>query len=123
MSSQPPVDEKEVFNSARRITDPEVRARFLESACGNDRQALQRVQALLSVHVTKDTFLESPVIDVDATGLLPVAEQPGDQIGPYKLLEPIGEGGMGVVYLAEQSEPVERRVAVKIIKPGMDTVA
>jgi WD40 repeat protein/serine/threonine protein kinase/Tfp pilus assembly protein PilF len=121
MSSQPPVDEKEVFNSARRITDPEVRARFLESACGNDRQALQRVQALLSVHITKDTFLESPVIDVDATGVLPVAEQPGDQIGPYKLLEPIGEGGMGVVYLAEQSEPVERRVAVKIIKPGMDT--
>ena len=61
------------------------------------------------------------MIDVDATKLLPVAEQPGDQIGSYKLLEPLGEGGMGVVYLAEQSEPVQRRVAVKIIKPGMDT--
>ncbi len=61
------------------------------------------------------------MIDVDATKLLPLAEQPGDQIGPYKLLEPLGEGGMGVVYLAEQSEPVQRRVAVKIIKPGMDT--
>ena len=51
----------------------------------------------------------------------PVTEQPGDSIGPYKLLQQIGEGGMGVVYMAEQTEPVERRVALKIIKPGMDT--
>ena len=50
-------------------------------------------------------------------------EQAGSLIGPYKLLQQIGEGGMGVVYMAEQSEPVERRVALKIIKPGMDTQA
>ena len=53
--------------------------------------------------------------------LPPIAERPGTQIGPYKLLEEIGEGGMGVVYMAQQQEPVRRKVALKIIKPGMDT--
>ena len=69
------------------------------------------------------SFLESPARGVGISPTLdqPIAEPPGTVIGHYKLLQQIGEGGMGVVYMAEQSEPVERRVALKIIKPGMDT--
>ena len=61
------------------------------------------------------------LIEPQATLDQPITEKPGTQIGPYKLLQQIGEGGMGVVYMAEQKEPVKRRVALKIIKPGMDT--
>ncbi len=83
----------------------------------------RRVELLLKAHQGEDSLLDrgyedrasSPTIDQ------PITEKPGTQIGPYKLLQQIGEGGMGVVYMAEQKEPVKRRVALKIIKPGMDT--
>ena len=69
-----------------------------------------------------ESFFESPHTGAAATiDFPPIAERPGTQIGPYKLLEQIGEGGMGVVYMAVQKEPVRRKVALKIIKPGMDT--
>jgi serine/threonine protein kinase len=68
------------------------------------------------------SFLENPAAGDALTGpYIPIAESPGSIIGPYKLLQKIGEGGMGVVYMAEQQEPVRRKVALKIIKPGMDS--
>ena len=68
------------------------------------------------------SFLESPAADLTpTTTATPIAERPGTVIGPYKLLQQIGEGGMGVVFMAEQTEPIQRTVALKIIKPGMDT--
>ena len=83
---------------------------------------LERVEGLLRVYEDADSFLESPpappTVTVESTSL---SEGPGTVIGPYKLREQIGEGGMGVVYMAEQTESVRRKVAVKIIKPGMDS--
>jgi len=72
-------------------------------------------------HRQEDSLLEEPASGSPPNLSGPTAEKPGTVIGPYKLLQQIGEGGMGVVYMAEQTEPVERRVALKIIKPGMDT--
>ena len=86
------------------------------------RRVHDRVATLLRMHEESPSFLESPLAGGDADarrGLL--LELPGTQIGPYKLLEQIGEGGMGVVYVASQKEPLRRKVALKIIKPGMDT--
>ena len=86
-----------------------------ERSCG-------RVGTLLRMQEESPSFMESPLVGGDPTlDMGPVLERPGTQIGPYKLLEEIGEGGMGVVYMAEQKEPVRRKVALKIIKPGMDT--
>jgi hypothetical protein len=76
---------------------------------------------LLKYHDEAGEFFEKPAAEIVATIAPTVTERPGTPIGPYKLLQQIGEGRMGVVYMAEQKEPVERRVALKIIKPGMDT--
>ncbi len=93
----------------------EERAAYLDRACGSDPALRQRIEALLAAEHAAENFLEhSPAAAIPG-------EKPGDWIGRYKLLEQIGEGGCGVVYLAEQLEPVRRRVALKIIKPGMDT--
>jgi serine/threonine protein kinase len=105
------------------------RAAFLEHACGGDAALRSRVEALLQAHDHPGSFLGNPAPDLEATSdSLPGrrdgaagAEGPGSRIGPYKLLQQIGEGGFGVVYMAEQSQPVQRRVALKIIKPGMDS--
>ena len=115
------IDEKTVFNIARRIDSHEARADYLQQVCGANPAMLARVVALLEVQEQEQSFLESPAVTIDPTMDQPITERPGTVIGPYKLLEKIGEGGMGVVYLAEQQEPVARRVALKIIKPGMDT--
>ena len=87
------------------------------------QELLRRVRALLRAHAEPGSFLEEPAVANQPAPTLdqPITEKPGTQIGPYKLLQQIGEGGMGVVYMAEQKEPVKRRVALKIIKPGMDT--
>src|SRR5437763_2911391 len=109
--------EKEIFEQALDITPTEERLHFLMSACGKDAALLARVQALLRADEAGESFLsEQP----RATVVL-VIEKPGDRIGRYKLLQQIGEGGCGVVYMAEQTEPVRRRVALKVIKLGMDT--
>ncbi|TWU22596.1 serine/threonine-protein kinase [Bythopirellula polymerisocia] len=99
------------------------RADYLEEVCGDDAQLRSRVERLLSAQQELGSFLEAPApgLNLSATIAQPITEQSGDTIGHYKLLQQIGEGGMGVVYMAEQSEPIERRVALKIIKPGMDT--
>jgi serine/threonine protein kinase/tetratricopeptide (TPR) repeat protein len=115
-----PIDEKEVFNSARRLAVQEERVAYLQQVCGHEPRTLHRILELLNVHFQDSSFLESPAVASGATIDTP-AEEPGTLIGPYKLLEQIGEGGMGLVFMAEQSRPVRRRVALKVIKPGMDT--
>jgi len=109
---------KSIFMSAIEEHSPDKWPAFLDDACDGDGALRDRVEELLRAHVDLGSIhasVQAPTLDQ------PPAEQPGTIIGPYKLIEEIGEGGMGVVYMAEQSEPVERRVALKIIKPGMDT--
>ncbi len=102
---------------------PGERAAFLEKACGGDEQLRQKVEALLLVHDQAGEFLEHPPSEAGMGGTpnFSFGKKAGDSIGRYKLLQQIGEGGCGVVFMAEQEEPVRRRVALKIIKPGMDT--
>src|SRR5262245_17317599 len=107
-----------IFNAVVKLP-PDRRAAFLDEACGANRALRGEVESLLQAHDAPDTFLREPV---DRTAAYePIAERPGSVIGPYKLLEQIGEGGFGVVYLAEQTHPVRRRVALKVLKPGMDS--
>jgi serine/threonine protein kinase/tetratricopeptide (TPR) repeat protein len=118
------LDEEAIFHVARRIQAAEARGVYLEQVCGQDRGLRDRMDALLRVYEQEQSFLEEPPIEPGAppsVDVPPLAEGPGTVIGPYKLLEPIGEGGMGVVYMAEQMKPVRRKLALKIIKPGMDT--
>ncbi len=116
-----PSRELELFSQALPLAAAE-RGVFLDQACGSDTVLRQRVEALLRAHGEAGDFLEqAPTSPESAAVFAPAGEKPGDWIGRYKLLEQIGEGGCGVVYLAEQEEPVRRRVALKIIKPGMDT--
>ena len=115
------IDEKEVFNSARQIVAPEERLAYLQQACGHDPAAMHRILELLRVYDQDRSFLESSPLARGVTIDEPIAERPGTVIGPYKLLEQIGEGGFGIVFMAEQQEPIRRKVALKILKPGMDT--
>ena len=101
---------------------PEARAAYLDEVCGPDLDLRRRVERLLDAQPKMGSFLDSPAAGPTMTLPSPqVMEGPGIVIGPYKLLEQIGEGGMGIVYMAEQTQPVRRKVALKIIKPGMDT--
>ena len=118
------LDEKAIFNVARKIDSPDARAEYLHQVCGADQNLFERVDTLLRAYEEQASFLESPPAgsgDATAHHEPSITEQPGTVIGPYKLLQQIGEGGMGVVFMAEQTEPIQRTVALKIIKPGMDT--
>src|SRR5208282_4708474 len=99
----------------------EKRAAFLDQACGNDPEFRREMEKLVFDHFRAGQFLERPADYFVATVERPSAEQPGTLIGPYKLIEQIGEGGFGAVFMAEQLEPVRRTVALKVIKPGMDS--
>ena len=112
-----------IFFAALNRTAPEERMAFLNDACGDDRQLRRRVEAMLTAQSQAGSFLESPPVSLAGSSALdpPPREQPGTVIGPYTLVDVLAEGGMGVVYVARQSEPVTRRVALKIIKPGLDT--
>src|SRR5258708_35919777 len=115
---------KPIFLRAIEGQSPEKWEAYLDGACGDDAPLRSRVSALLQAHQEMGSFREEApavarTIDMPAERL--VAAAPGTIIGPYKLLQQIGEGGMGVVYMAEQAAPVRRKVALKIIKPGMDT--
>jgi serine/threonine-protein kinase len=114
-------DEEVIFNVARKMDAPEVRENYLRQACGDEEPIRARVLALLDVHDKEKSFLASSVSVVDATIDEPIKERPGTVIGPYKLLQQIGEGGMGTVFMAEQTHPVQRKVALKLIKSGMDS--
>src|SRR5437868_2623470 len=113
--------EEELFNGARRIEEPEARRLYVQQACGADRHLQARVEALLRVCDEERSFLQSPAEAIPVPEGGAGGEAAGTQIGPYKLVEQIGEGGFGIVFLAEQKYPVRRRVALKVLKPGMDT--
>src|SRR5208283_4010598 len=117
---QPPEREIEIFNAALEFAAVE-RAAYLDQACAGDATLRQRVEELLRAGEEASGFLESSAtIPPGPSGTVRLAafpsEKPGDRIGRYKLLQQIGEGGCGVVYMAEQEEPVHRRVALKVIK-------
>ncbi len=112
---------EEIFFCALEKGSEEELAAYLYDACEGDEHLRSRVQRLLDAKLNLGSFLQGDAGDIIATVDQPITEKPGTQIGPYKLLQQLGEGGMGVVYMAEQKEPVKRRVALKIIKPGMDT--
>src|SRR5215472_4350912 len=114
------MNEEEIFHQAL-ARDLEERAAYLERACAGDPQLRAAVEALLRANVGASGFLEQPAPALFATVDEPIREKPGTVFGPYKLLEQIGEGGMGTVWMSEQQEPVRRRVALKIIKAGMDS--
>ena len=111
----------EIFNTAAELPDDEQRQAYLAEVCEGDADLRREIEELLEQDRAAGSFLESPPTGLDVTVSSPILAKPGTQIGPYQLLERIGHGGMGVVYLAEQTQPVRRRVALKIIKPGMDT--
>ena len=123
-----------IFAAATRQPGPAARAAFLDGACGGDAGLRARVDALLAAHdaagsvvsPTTDPSAEAATGPADAAPTVDpgsFAGRPGATIGRYRLLQQIGEGGFGVVYLAEQEKPVRRRVAVKVIKAGMDSRA
>jgi len=114
------MNEQTIFTAALDL-EPSRREAFLDEACGNSPELRQRIEKLLQLNVGAGRFMEQPAVEVIGTIDQPATERPGTQIGPYKLLQQIGEGGMGVVYMAEQTEPVQRKVALKVIKPGMDS--
>src|SRR6266705_340144 len=128
----PPNREVALFSAALELPADQ-RAAYLQEACADDPALRLRVEALLRVHQEALPFLENPapgaqespmgaeVTDSTVRAFSSPAEKAGDRIGRYKLLQQIGEGGCGVVYMAEQEEPIRRRVALKIIKLGMDT--
>jgi hypothetical protein len=115
------ITEEAIFHAALEIEAAEERAAYLNAACGDQAGLRRRVEALLRRCAEAEGPLDRPAVNVVATTEPPLAEQPGTVIGPYKLLEQIGEGGMGLVFMAEQSQPVRRTVALKVVKPGMDT--
>jgi WD40 repeat protein/serine/threonine protein kinase len=110
-----------IFNEAIAHESSVERSRFLDEACGSDSKVRERIEALLRAHSKAGGFFGGQSPAPEATELPAISEKAGVAIGPYKLLQQIGEGGMGVVYMAEQTEPVRRKVALKVIKPGMDT--
>jgi hypothetical protein len=136
------VREEALFEAARGLA-PDQRDDYLRRVCGENAPLRQRLEKLLQANEQAGEFLESatwqaaakptqsplPVGGATAAGDVeptlvaasPISEKPGDVIGRYKIREKLGEGGCGVVYVAEQTEPVHRRVALKIIKLGMDT--
>ena len=129
--TQPRKTERELFLAALERTTPGDRAAFLDEACARDPSLRAAVEALLRHHQA-DSFMKSPAIGGPSAAAVTqdqpgtpspavVGEQPGDRVGPYQLLQQIGEGGVGVVFMAEQEAPMRRRVALKVLKPGMDT--
>src|SRR6266478_1590280 len=125
--------EAALFQAAAQLSGP-ARTSFLDSACKDDAPLRQRLEALLAAHEQTEGALAEdapglrteasarqaePTMKIEFAGTSD--EAVGQRIGRYKILEKVGEGGCGVVYVAEQTEPVRRRVALKVIKLGMDT--
>src|SRR5688572_12774986 len=119
--------EEALFRAAVELPPGVTRRAFLDQACAGDASLRQRLDALLAAHeAPEDSLATDAAARGKATIKLDFPEEPADEavgqtLGRYKLLERVGEGGCGVVYVAEQTEPVRRRVALKVIKLGMDT--
>src|SRR5262249_24057371 len=119
--------ERDIFIEALQKANPAERSAYLDAACAGDDRLRQCVLNLLAEHEKNESFFldapaplpARPVISTTIDQSLTATR--GTVIGPYKLLEQIGEGGMGTVWMAEQKEPIQRRVAVKVIKAGMDS--
>ncbi len=121
MTASPP-DNEAIFHAARAIPDSDRRRAYVREACGGDETRIAHIEALLVAVEGPDSLLDraaagNPMVTIDR----PATESPGTVIGPYKLIEQIGEGGMGSVWMAQQTVPVKRLVAVKLIKAGMDS--
>jgi eukaryotic-like serine/threonine-protein kinase len=110
--------EASIFAAALEKTTDQERAAYLAEACAGNAKLRRRVEALLHAHAQSDEILDAALPTVDEA---PLTERPGMRIGPYRLMEQIGEGGFGLVFVAEQTEPVRRKVALKVLKPGMDS--
>ncbi|HXY36814.1 MAG TPA: serine/threonine-protein kinase, partial [Planctomycetaceae bacterium] len=120
--SDMPNDAKSIFLAALDIPDPTERAAFVARSCDDDAALWQRVDNLLRAYGQSGGPLDNLAAALAPTQAgEPIREQVGSTIGPYKLMEQIGEGGFGLVFVAEQQQPIRRKVALKIIKPGMDT--
>jgi hypothetical protein len=120
--SEKPIDIKSILFEALEKTDTNERTAYLDDVCCGNTNLRAEVESLLESHEQANDFLPSPDLDPEVTlNDTPLTEGPGTVIGRYKLLEQIGEGGFGVVYMADQTKPINRRVALKIIKLGMDT--
>src|SRR6516225_1942789 len=115
------MSERDLFIAALKIPEPAERSAWLDRECGGDAALRRRLDVLLQAFDKAGSLLEHPAAAVGATLDEPITERPGTVIGPYKFIEQIGEGGMGTVWLAQQTEPVKRLVAVKLIKAGMDS--
>src|SRR5262245_17382970 len=110
-----------ILAAAVELESEAVRRVFVEQACAGDADLKRRVDELVENHFRAGSFLETPAPHLVAPVEAPLCERPGTMIGPYQLIEPIGEGGFGIVFLAEQRYPVRRQVALKVVKPGMDS--
>lgn len=118
-------DMKAIFLTALEKRSPRERRSYLDDVCGADTELRRQVQALLDASELSGVFLDQPLMppacQPDPAIAESIVERPGVLIGPYKLLKQIGEGGFGVVFMAEQQPPMRRTVALKVLKPGMDT--
>jgi eukaryotic-like serine/threonine-protein kinase len=112
---------KTIFGKALEFSSLDARSDYLDHACAEDPALRGEINELLAAMDKAGDFLVARTGDASPSTDFSGPERPGIAIGPYKLLQQIGEGGMGVVFMAEQSEPVRRKVALKIIKPGMDS--
>ena len=118
--------EETLFNAARMLTDPAHRKAFLDQACRDQLELRAKIEMLLEAEQGANAFFDSDPLELEATtdsnsATLPFPKPLTSAIGRYKPLQQIGEGGFGLVYMAEQQDPIRRRVALKILKPGMDT--
>src|SRR5262245_47656459 len=115
--------EREIFFEALEMPTPEARAAYLQAVCGGNVALYRKIDELLKEHFSNDSLLAGPAREEERAfeATPPASEGPAQMIGRYKLLEKLGEGGFGEVWMAEQREPVKRRVALKIIKLGMDS--
>jgi serine/threonine protein kinase len=126
LSNRVPLSEREIFLAAFELETSESRGEYLATACGENIALRERVELLLHTHDSPSPFMQMPVTEVMHLILIDELDVPqdavvGSTIDNYRLLEEIGTGGMGSVFKAQQQWPVERHVALKIIRPGMDT--
>lgn len=117
----PDTREKEIFFDALDIPSDSERITFIDRICGDDHALKERVARLIQLHAQSDALMDEPVFRAPNRGSHTTLENVGMRIGPYYLEEAIGEGGFGVVFLATQETPVRRKVALKVVKPGMDS--